>query len=301
MRAFLQANQSQGGAFVEALNADPTLRWSGGNRVAVGQIGDYLDELTPVTLTRDTRVTNHGYRDGRPRPKQSVLQAGTAVLVDRYGVPRARCACGNPLIPPRRASATPRYTGPRWDGFDPGNVVVVSEVNVEITTFVIVELTTGELIRRPAGTTGDEDVPDGPSDVPDDPGGPTTPSTDVPLGTGDVQVTLTWTGDLDLDLHVTDPAGTEIYYGNKTSPSGGELDVDRIPSAGEGGPHVENVYWPSGGAPTGGYTVFVRALSGGNDTSSAFTLDVFVGGERVTGTSGTLAEATTSETVSFEY
>jgi hypothetical protein len=174
-------------------------------------------------------------------------------------------------------------------------------VNVEITTFVIVDLTTGELIRRPAGTTGDEDVPDGPSDVPDDPGGPTTPSTDVPLGTGDVQVTLTWTGDLDLDLHVTDPAGTEIYYGNKTSPSGGELDVDRIPSAGEGGPHVENVYWPSGGAPTGGYTVFVRALSGGNDTSSAFTLDVFVGGERVTGTSGTLAEATTSETVSFEY
>jgi hypothetical protein len=40
-----------------------------------------------VILQRDTRVTNHGFRNGRATPTQSILQAGTAVLVDEYGVP----------------------------------------------------------------------------------------------------------------------------------------------------------------------------------------------------------------------
>ena len=30
-------------------------------------------------------MTNHGYANGRATPRQSVLEAGTAVLVDRYG------------------------------------------------------------------------------------------------------------------------------------------------------------------------------------------------------------------------
>ncbi len=97
---FLESNSDKATAFVDALNADPGLRWEGGEQVAVGDVPEYIRELTPVTLTRDTRVTNHGFSGGRPTPRQSVLQAGTAVLVDRYGVPRARCACGNPLIPP---------------------------------------------------------------------------------------------------------------------------------------------------------------------------------------------------------
>ena len=91
-------------------------------------------KLTPVTLTRDTRVTNHGYRNGRPTPRQSVLQAGSAVLVDRYGVPRARCGCGNPLIPPARVRVRPTYVGPPWPGWNPINVVVVTQVTVESST-----------------------------------------------------------------------------------------------------------------------------------------------------------------------
>lgn len=55
-----------------------TLMWSGGSTVTVAQ-GAYFDELTPMVLTSDTRVTNHGYHDGRPTPHQAVLQAGTAV------------------------------------------------------------------------------------------------------------------------------------------------------------------------------------------------------------------------------
>lgn len=299
MSAFLQANPARASAFVAALNADPTLRWSGGTRVEVAQLAAYLAELTPVTLTRDTRVTNHGFRDGRPVPLQSVLQAGTAVLVDRYGVPRSRCACGNPLIPAQRQTTTPRYSGPRWPGFEPTEVVVVTQVDIEITTFVLVDLETGDLFERPAGTTGGDDVVPGP---PATTAPPTVATSEPPvLGTGDVQVTLNWTGDIDVDLHVVDPTGAEIAYPTPTSASGGELDVDRIPSAGDLGPHVENVFWPSGGAPAGTYQVFVRALSGYESTTADFTVDVLVNGVRVTGTGGTISASTTSDTITFEF
>ena len=49
----------------------------------------------------------------------------SAVLIDSRGVPRARCFCGNPLLPPRLATAAAAYTGPTWTGFDPRRVVVV--------------------------------------------------------------------------------------------------------------------------------------------------------------------------------
>jgi hypothetical protein len=306
MSAFLQRSPDQAAAFVAALNTDPTLRWSGGTQVTVAQLPAYLDELTPVTLTRDTRVTNHGFSNGRPTPRQSVLQAGTAVLIDRYGVPRARCACGNPLIPPQRITTTPRYTGPPWPGFAPTTVVVVTEVDVEIDVFVLVDLVTGDLFERPAGTTGSEDEP---AEPPEDEE-PTTTTTDEAattttegpeLGTGDVQVTLTWTGDLDLDLHVVDPSGAEIYFGSPTSATGGQLDVDKIPSSGDSGPHVENVFWPTGGAPPGAYQATVEALSGYTSTSADFTLEVFVDGELVDQTGGPLASYATSETITFEF
>ncbi|MFD0452288.1 DUF6777 domain-containing protein [Rhodococcus aetherivorans] len=60
----------------------------------------YLRTLTPVLLRADTRVTDHEYRGGRAVPVQSVLEAGTVVLVDDRGVPRVRCAPGSPLLSP---------------------------------------------------------------------------------------------------------------------------------------------------------------------------------------------------------
>ena len=65
-----------------------------------GSVPAFLRGLTPVVLRADTRVTNHGFRDGSATSFQSVLQAGTAVLVDDHGAPRVRCACGNPLKAP---------------------------------------------------------------------------------------------------------------------------------------------------------------------------------------------------------
>lgn len=63
-------------------------------------VAKYIRKLRPVTLTRDARVTNHSFVSERASAYQAILQAGTAVLVDKYGVPRARCRCGNPLLEP---------------------------------------------------------------------------------------------------------------------------------------------------------------------------------------------------------
>ncbi|MFT3663113.1 MAG: hypothetical protein QM809_17615 [Gordonia sp. (in: high G+C Gram-positive bacteria)] len=65
----------------------------------VSEIDAYIDGLTPEVLVVPLQVTNHEYESGTPRALQSVLAAGTGVLVDAEGVPRVRCACGNPLLP----------------------------------------------------------------------------------------------------------------------------------------------------------------------------------------------------------
>jgi hypothetical protein len=58
---------------------------------------------------------------------------------------------------------------------------------------------------------------------------------------------------------VFDPAGEEIYYRNTTSASGGQLDHDaNADCASVDASPVENVFWPTGKAPSGSYTVVVR-------------------------------------------
>jgi hypothetical protein len=113
--AFLMANPDKAAAWVQALNADPSLEWSGGNKLTVADIPTYIRELTPTVLVADTRVTNHGYVDSKATPRQSILQAGTAVLVDKNDIPRVRCACGNPLTRPHKVE-NPNYVGECWPG-----------------------------------------------------------------------------------------------------------------------------------------------------------------------------------------
>ncbi|MFH8467996.1 DUF6777 domain-containing protein [Streptomyces sp. NPDC017991] len=117
----------------------------------------YLRSLTPVQLRMDTRVTNHGYRDGKARRYQAVLQAGTAVLVDDRGVPRVRCACGNPLLPPVALKTTPRRTGDSWPSYWPSNVVVVSPATQVVDIFVLFDPDSGDWFTRHKGDTGGKD------------------------------------------------------------------------------------------------------------------------------------------------
>jgi len=96
------------------------------------------------------------------------------------------------------------------------------------------------------------------------------------LGTGDVQVTLLWDSAADLDLKVQDPEGFSINYGTRTSPTGGNLDRDANRSCSSYDPEpVENIFWPAGEAPRGGYSVQVNLYAAcGTPLPIDFTLIV---------------------------
>lgn len=100
-------------------------------------------------------------------------------------------------------------------------------------------------------------------------------------GTGDVQVMLSWSGYNDLDLHVIDPDGYELNYGNLSSPSRGELDIDSNAGCSENmrSEPIENIYWPAGLAPEGNYRVFVKLYKAcGSSSQTPFSVRLLVDG-----------------------
>ena len=149
---------------VAFLESDPgkAAAWASVHGIDPAGIRAYVSELTPVLLQRDTRVTNHGFRSGRPTPRHAVLQAGSAVLVDRYGLPRVRCYCGNPLLPAVPTVQT--FVGEPWPTFDPAAVEVVTE-GEPVDSFVLTDVDTGGTITRPVGSAGAADVPGPPLDA----------------------------------------------------------------------------------------------------------------------------------------
>ncbi|MFI6010276.1 DUF6777 domain-containing protein [Streptomyces sp. NPDC051243] len=175
---YLQQAPEKNRAFASVARVDPS------------DVPSYLRSLTPVQLRMDTRVTNHGYRDGAATSYQAVLQAGTAVLVDDRGVPQVRCACGNPLTSPVAQQGTPRRTGDSWPSYRSSDVVVISPARTTVKTFVIYDHDHEEWISRPRGDDGDKDKktqpPARPSpsvsvSTPTSPSSPsTTPSTPSP-------------------------------------------------------------------------------------------------------------------------
>ncbi|MGY1666904.1 DUF6777 domain-containing protein [Geodermatophilus sp. SYSU D00696] len=169
-------------AMAEYLDAHPdaAAAFAAVEDVPRAEIGDYLAALTPVVLRFDTAVTNHGLAHGRAIPFQSVLQAGTAVLVDGAGVPQVRCICGNPLAPPAPRPG-PEYGGDPWPGLAPETVVVVQRSPAPVPVLVLVDDATGAVEARPAGTAGDADRPVAPQLAAQARGfAPTPPSSSAP-------------------------------------------------------------------------------------------------------------------------
>lgn len=81
------------------------------------------------------------------------------------------------------------------------------------------------------------------------------PQSDQQGQDGDIRVHMRWDFPGDVDLHVIQPDGEEIYFSNMRSNArgGGELDVDNI----EGGPNSqENAFWRR--PMEGHYRVFIK-------------------------------------------
>ncbi|MBZ0270010.1 hypothetical protein K8I85_17805 [bacterium] len=99
------------------------------------------------------------------------------------------------------------------------------------------------------------------------------------VGTGDVQVTVNWDTDADVDLHVVDPSAQEIYWASRTSASGGELDLDSNAACNGDGVSNENITWGVGAAPNGTYTVRVDYWSACQASETNYTVLINNGGD----------------------
>lgn len=99
----------------------------------------------------------------------------------------------------------------------------------------------------------------------------------------------------DLDLHVITPTGVEISFENlEDETTGGELDVDKIPSEVIPFPHIgrnaENIRFPiDGTAPAGVYEYWVNNFDQLGNSSDPWEMRVFEGDtviRTITGTTG---------------
>jgi hypothetical protein len=94
------------------------------------------------------------------------------------------------------------------------------------------------------------------------------------VGAGTLQFSLSWDTATDVDLHVVEPGGSEIFWAARTSSSGGQLDLDS--NAGCAIDHVnnENVTWGSHAPPSGSYVVRVDYWSACGSNPANYVLTV---------------------------
>jgi uncharacterized protein YfaP (DUF2135 family) len=131
----------------------------------------------------------------------------------------------------------------------------------------------------------------------------TTPESARTLGTGDIQVTLSWSNINDLDLWVIDPAAEKIYFEHPFSQSGGKLDVDANRGCQENMTSVpiENIFWPTNGAPQGSYTIYVNyyRICDLNEIEASYTVRLLVDGKLQTFSGAVSQQDDTKEVVTF--
>ena len=287
---------------VEFLGAEPERAdaWAAALEIAPDDIPAYVDGLTPVYLSSDTRVVSHGFDDGEAVPRESVLQRGSAVMVDERGVPRVNCYSGSPL---REAQPTEDESvgGSEWDGFDRDQVVVIGEAPEPVAEFQLEDIETGELFNRPAGSLGDLDRSAGTTDLVDgeeielnteyedvlaDERPEARYLVDVPDG---AIVTLRVENDRESDSNVTAELvseGDRIMRMNRINPGGSEEETYILGH--DGGREFELMF--SGGPAAYDFEVEVEVQqdagqegSAGDDASTAFGIEA---GQRVEGLVG---------------
>lgn len=104
-------------------------------------------------------------------------------------------------------------------------------------------------------------------------------------GTGDVQISISWESLDDIDVHVTvEPFGrgfpSTISWRQRVGAGGGHLDVDANAGSWLTRTPVENVFWGTGAAPFGRYTVAVHHFrSRSSDARTPVEVAVLVDGK----------------------
>jgi hypothetical protein len=122
------------------------------------------------------------------------------------------------------------------------------------------------------------------------------PSPTNPPPTGHLVVTLTWDSESNLDLHVVDPGGAEIYWAQQSSMppqsfgavdggSYGYVDYDSNASCVIDGLRREDALWPNR-PPPGTYTVRVDAASLCGQPDARWTVKAVLEGRQIAVASG---------------
>lgn len=97
---------------------------------------------------------------------------------------------------------------------------------------------------------------------------------------GFLRCSLHWFNYDDLDLHVTEPGGSEIYFGHKNGYSGGVLDVDMNAGSGKTRDAVENIIWTDPSRiRTGSYRVRVHNFARRESIDVGFEMEIEINGE----------------------
>jgi uncharacterized protein DUF6777 len=226
--------------YLEA-NPDRATPWAGALNIKPADIRAFVATLTPAVLRVDTRVTDFGFLAGKAVARQSILQAGTAVFLDRTAYPRVRCESGDPLAEPLAVKSAPQYTGPRWPGFSPATVVVVTPAQ-QTGAIILIDITNGLVFARIPGSIViiDIDQPaNGVTLVIVEPGGPARiTGANWPPGTA---VTVNFDNPATLLATVTADGGGNIAA-NVTIPATAAAGVHQVTMSGGGFSVPQPVY-----------------------------------------------------------
>ena len=128
----------------------------------------------------------------------------------------------------------------------------------------------------------------------------------IPVASGDVEVTVSWDSDADLDLHVADPTGAEVFYGSTVVESGGVLDLEAGYPCGEDIVRNEHIAWALGSPPPGIYEVRVSHYLSCGAPETNYVVSIYNHGRRTTfsgtftGTGGDSARGTGRVIAQFE-
>jgi uncharacterized protein YfaP (DUF2135 family) len=107
------------------------------------------------------------------------------------------------------------------------------------------------------------------------------------VGSGSLQISLSWNNDDDLDLWVYVPSGERIFYGNRQV-GNGELDLDALPCSSANKVRNENVYF-TGQLANGEYRVVVNLFgrcSSSNGIGATYSVGAYTNGQSFTFSAG---------------